>query len=263
MHADGNHQETSKGPGPLPDELDDLARRALSLVPAGGRALVGITGSPGAGKTTLAAALASRADQLARADEPARADQPAREGEPAGSDGPGAAPDDPLAVHVPMDGFHLANATLDRLGLRQRKGAVETFDGWGFVALLRRLLVETEHTVYAPGFDRAVDEGVTGAVAVPASARLVVVEGNYLLVDAQPWAQVRDVLAETWFCETPEAVRMDRLVTRHQAGGRTPDAALAWAETVDGGNAALIETTRARADLIISGTAPHMTRSTP
>lgn len=216
-------------------QVDTLARRARSLVPDGGRAVVGITGSPGAGKTTLATAVAARADELA-----------------------GGTPDAPLAVHVPMDGFHLANATLDRLGLRERKGAVDTFDGWGFVALLRRLVAETDHTVYAPGFDRTVDEGVTGAVAVPASARLVVVEGNYLLVDAQPWSQVRDVLAETWFCETPEAVRLERLVTRHEAGGRSPDAALAWAETVDGRNAAMIETTRARADLLISGTAPSL-----
>lgn len=153
-----------------------------------------------------------------------------------------------------MDGFHLANATLDRLGLRDRKGAVETFDGWGFLALLRRLLVETDHTVYAPSFERSIDEGLTGHVAVPASVRLVVVEGNYLLVDAQPWAQVRDVLAETWFCETPEAERLHRLVTRHEQGGRSTETARAWAETVDGRNALLVETTRSRADRAISGT---------
>ena len=190
----------------MPDQLDTLARRAWDLVPAGGRAVVGITGSPGAGKTTLAEAVAARVDALFGGD--------------AGDD----SADGPVAVHVPMDGFHLSNATLDRLGLRDRKGAVETFDGWGFLALLRRLLVETDHTVYAPGFDRAVDEGVTGRVAVPASARLVVVEGNYLLVDQQPWSQVAGVLAETWFCETSEAKRVGRLVTRHEAGGRSPEA---------------------------------------
>lgn len=215
----------------MPNHLDALARRAWDLVPAGGRAVLGITGSPGAGKTTLAEALTARAAAMF-----------AGEGQ------------EPVAVHVPMDGFHLSNSTLDRLGLRDRKGAAETFDGWGFLALLRRLLVETDHTVYAPGFDRAVDEGVTGQVAAPPSARLIVVEGNYLLLDRQPWSQVADVLAETWFCETPEAERVHRLVTRHEAGGRAPDAALDWATTVDGGNAALVEVTRPRADLVISGT---------
>lgn len=214
-------------------QVDELARRARGLVPANGRAVVGITGSPGAGKTTLATAVAARVDVLA-----------------------GGTAEAPVAVHVPMDGFHLSNATLDRLGLHDRKGALETFDGWGFLVLLRRLLVETDHTVYAPGFDRTLDEGVTGQVAVPASARLVVVEGNYLLVDADPWSQVPDVLAETWFCETPESVRLQRLISRHEAGGRSHEAALAWAETVDGRNAALVDATRSRADLVISGTEP-------
>ena len=217
-------------PSPRPvDDLDALARRALGLVRDGRRAILAIAGSPGAGKTTLARALVARVDALAGAG---------------------------TAAYVPMDGFHLANATLDRLGRHDRKGAIDTFDGWGVLALVRRIRAETEHAVYAPSFDRAVDEGVAGAIAVEPSARLVVVEGNYLLVDEDPWALLSAELDEAWFCATPGDERFARLVGRHTAGGRAPDAAEAWAREVDGANAALIEGTRGRADLVVAGTAP-------
>ncbi|QOD44271.1 nucleoside/nucleotide kinase family protein [Clavibacter zhangzhiyongii] len=209
-------------------DLDALARRALGLVRDGRRAILAIAGSPGAGKTTLARALVARVDALAGAG---------------------------TAAYVPMDGFHLANATLDRLGRHDRKGAIDTFDGWGVVALVRRLRAETEHAVYAPSFDRAVDEGVAGAIAVDPAARLVVVEGNYLLVDDGPWAQLAAELDEAWFCATPADDRFARLVERHTAGGRAPTAAEAWAREVDGANAVLIEGTRGRADLVVDGTA--------
>lgn len=152
-----------------------------------------------------------------------------------------------------MDGFHLANATLDRLGLRDRKGAIETFDGWGFLALLERVRHERDHTVFAPAFDRRVDEPVAGEIPIAASVRFVIVEGNYLLADAEPWRRVRDLLDETWFCDVDEPERMSRLVRRHTAFGRTPEAALAWATEVDGANALGIEASRDRADLAVSG----------
>jgi len=150
-----------------------------------------------------------------------------------------------------MDGFHLANATLDALGRRDRKGAIDTFDGWGFVSLLERIRTERDNPVYAPGFDRAVDEPIAGAVAITPATRLVVAEGNYLLVDEEPWSRIRPLLAEAWFCAAPEDERMRRLVDRHQRHGRSHEAALAWAHDVDGANALLIEPTRARADLVI------------
>ncbi|TFD71360.1 nucleoside/nucleotide kinase family protein [Cryobacterium gelidum] len=208
-------------------QLTDLAERVVALLPARGRILVGIAGSPGAGKTTLAMQVVAKVNGLLGSDD--------------------------SAVHLPMDGFHLANATLDRLGRHDRKGAIDTFDGWGFVALLRRLLTEDDHTVYAPSFDRTVDEGIAAEIAVLPSARVVMVEGNYLLADSEPWTQIDALLAESWFCETSAAERLRRLVDRHERHGRSPEAALAWAESVDGQNALLIDATRRRATITISG----------
>ena len=147
------------------------------------RRLLGITGAPGSGKSTLAAALA---DAL----------------------GSG------RAVVVPMDGFHLAQAELERLGRAGRKGAPDTFDQSGFVALLARLRQAAEPVTYAPQFRREIEEPVAGALPVPREVPLVIVEGNYLLVDDGPWAAVRDLLDECWYVEVDEAARMDRLVAR-------------------------------------------------
>ena len=152
-----------------------------------------------------------------------------------------------------MDGFHLANATLDRLGLRERKGAIETFDGWGFVALLERVRREVGDTVYAPAFERDVDEPVAGAIAIAPAVEVVVVEGNYLLSGVEPWVRVRGLLDEAWFCDTADDERVSRLVRRHVEFGRSPEAALAWATEVDGANARVIAPSRARADLVVSG----------
>lgn len=192
----------------------------------GRRVVVGITGSPGAGKTTLAVRLTQALG--------------------------------PDAVHLPMDGFHLANATLDRLGRHDRKGAPDTFDGWGFVALLRRIRDESDHTVFAPSFHREVDEPVAGEIAVGPGHRVVVVEGNYLLVPEDPWGRVRDLLDEAWFCHADGDERERRLVDRHTRHGRTVEDAVAWASEVDGRNALLVETTRARADLVVSGAIPAL-----
>ncbi|WP_431795161.1 nucleoside/nucleotide kinase family protein [Microbacterium enclense] len=210
---------------PPADAVSTLADRVGWAASGSSRFLLGIAGSPGSGKTTLAAALVAELNAL-------------RPGE---------------AVALPMDGFHLANRTLDRLGRRNRKGAIDTFDGWGFLALLQRVRAETDHTVFAPSFRREVDEGVAGEIAIDPEVRVVVVEGNYLLVDDGPWARVRDALDEAWFCETPDAIREARLIERHARHGRTVEAATAWAREVDGANAALIQTTRARADLMVSG----------
>lgn len=206
--------------------IESLAERLWRDAEGTDRFVLGIAGSPGGGKTTLAKALVKVLNRRR----------------------PGA------AVYVPMDGFHLANATLDRLGRRERKGALDTFDGWGFVALLERIRRELGNTVYAPSFQRAVDEGVAGAVAIEPTAAIVVIEGNYLLMDEAPWDRIRSQLDAAWFCSTDESERLGRLIARHTRHGRTPDAAEAWAREVDGANAARIERTATRADLVVSGT---------
>lgn len=216
-------------PSPSPADPHALAARGLRLAADGRRAIVGIVGSPGSGKTTLARAVVDAANEQA---------------------------DEPVAAYLPMDGFHLADATLEALGRRDRKGAIDTFDGWGFVALLARVLAERDHPVYAPAFDRSVGEPIAGSVAVLPGTRLIVVEGNYLLAPTDPWSRIPPLLAESWFVATPDEERMRRLVDRHTRHGRTPEAALAWARDVDGANARLIEPTAASATLIVDGGLP-------
>ena len=208
--------------------FDDLLKRAAALVRPGRRAILGITGSPGAGKTTLA-------------------EQVVRE---LNGDGP------KWVAHVPMDGFHLADAELDRLGRRDRKGAPDTFDAAGYAALLRRLRTEGDgEIVYAPGFERILEQPVAGALPVPPTARLVVTEGNYLLLETGAWARVRPQLDEVWFCEIDEGERISRLVARHEEFGKDHDTAVAWVRGTDQRNAALIATTRDRADMVVPATA--------
>jgi pantothenate kinase len=250
---------------------DELVARARRLMRPGYRAVLGWTGSPGAGKTTLATSVVERVNAAAAAEAGGREGVEvgtaggASAGGGAGGIGAGGigaggigaggvAAGGVAAVYLPMDGFHLANATLERLGRRDRKGALDTFDGWGFLALLQRLRPEADHEIYAPSFRRAVDEPIAGEIAIPAGAGLIVVEGNYLLVDTEPWGRLTELFDESWFCVTPADERNRRLVDRHTRHGRTPDAAAAWAEEVDGVNARLIEETQARADLLVSGT---------
>ena len=205
-----------------PDSLIARARRLCG----GGRRLLGLTGAPGAGKSSVAAALVAA---LA-----------------------------PEAVLVPMDGFHLAETELHRLGRRDRKGAADTFDAAGYVALLRRLREPAGGTVYAPRFDRHLEEAIAGAIPVGPDVPLVITEGNYLLTGVGEWASVRDLLDEVWYLETDEAVRLQRLTARHTAHGRRPAEAAARARGVDQRNADLIAATRSRADLIV-----HLTPTRP
>lgn len=195
------------------------AARALLERSGGRRVLLGLAGAPGAGKSTVTAALR------------------------------GALGD--LAVVVPMDGFHLAQAELERLGRADRKGAPDTFDAAGFVALLRRLRAADEPVVYAPEFRREIEEPIACALPVPADVPLVLVEGNYLLLDDPAWAGVRPLLDECWYLQPDDDLRVQRLVARHVAHGRSPEAAREWVLRSDEANARVVAASRHRADRVV------------
>ena len=171
-----------------------LDRAAELAARPGPRRILGLAGPPGAGKSALAARLARRAGRA--------------------------------AVVVPMDGFHLADAELIRLGRLGRKGAPDTFDAAGYLALLGRIRsAEPGVTVYAPAFGRRLEQPVAGSIPVRPDARLVITEGNYLLFDEPPWTMVRDLLDEVWWVNLDAAQRRRRLVARHVRWGKAPEAA--------------------------------------
>lgn len=202
-------------------DLERLLARARTLAGQGGRRLLGIAGSPGSGKSFLAAEVTEALGEL--------------------------------AVLVPMDGFHLAQAQLDALGRAERKGAIDTFDGGGFAHLLQRLRAADEPVVYAPAFRRDLEEPIAGAVAVPVGVPLVVVEGNYLLAEVGGWERVRPLLDEAWFLVPDESVRLERLIARHMTFGRDRARAEARSLGSDQVNAELIARTCERADVLVTG----------
>jgi pantothenate kinase len=209
--------------------IDLLAREAVALVGDRSRAILGIAGSPGAGKSTLVDGLVARIGAAKGAD---------------------------WVAHVPMDGFHLADAQLDRIGARGRKGAPDSFDAAGYAQLLARVKREVDDPVYVPGFDRTLEQPLAAALVVLSSARLVVTEGNYLLLDHPHWARARRAMDAVWFVASDESERIERLVARHVEFGKTPEEARAWVATTDQRNSELVAGTVGRADrVIVNGSA--------
>ena len=202
-----------------------LAERVLS---AWNRAitstfLVGICGPPAAGKSTLAAALCGEIDSAA------------------GS---------PLCQLCPMDGFHLSNQTLARLGLTRLKGRIDTFDVEGYVALLEKL-GRGERELYCPIYSRELHEVVASGIWIRADTRCIVTEGNYLLCTSGGWSRVAALLDLKVYLSADEVTTRPRLLERHRAGGMSAGEAAEKVAETDLPNARMIADTERYADLVL------------
>ncbi|HMS96882.1 MAG TPA: nucleoside triphosphate hydrolase [Tabrizicola sp.] len=180
-----------------PATLAELIARRPAIAP--GRFIAALAGPPGAGKSTLAADLVARLG--------------------------------PAAKVVPMDGFHYDDAILIARNQRHRKGAPETFDVPGFAHLLSRL--RTEDEVAIPIFDRSLELSRGSADIVGPDQRILVVEGNYLLLDAAPWTGLDRHFDLTVMIDVPEAELDRRLLARWAHFGKTPEQARAWIDGND------------------------------
>jgi pantothenate kinase len=200
-----------------------LVERAAKLLQAGGRRrILGIAGAPASGKSTLAAWLLERLSEA----------YPGR------------------AALLGMDAFHLAQRIIDRRGQALIKGAPETFDGLGYLRLLERI-TGTDETIYAPVFERAIEDSIAHAVEIAPETSLIITEGNYLLLDADPWRRVRAALDEVWYVSLQDQVRQQRLLARHLSFGHPADAAHERTFGSDQRNAELIDFHRLAPDVWI------------
>lgn len=209
----------------MPEQLSSqeaaLARIQNHLENSTERVLIGIIGKPGAGKSTLSKFLMAKL------------------------------PEEFVTV-VPMDGYHLSNKVLKDLKRADRKGAPDTFDVAGFTSLVRRIRTEQGQSIYYPIFDRAIEESIAAQGVVTSSTKVVIIEGNYLLHDDGGWEVCNDLLDESWMVDVDDDKRISRLISRHIAYGKDPEAARAWARGTDEVNAKLIERGRNRADFVVA-----------
>ena len=214
---------TTQSPPTVSAEPAELAARILAQLNGDDRFILGLTGPPGTGKSTVVTAIAEALHPH-------------------------------LVAVVPMDGFHLANTVIRGTPLQQRKGAIDTFDAAGYAHLIRRLHQRDEAVVYAPSYVRAMEEPIAASIAVPRDVQIVITEGNYLLSAEPDWAAARAAMDQVWYLDTPDHLRLQRLTNRHIDFGKTAEHAAAWASGTDENNARAIAKTRDRADLILQGT---------
>ena len=198
-----------------------LARIQNHLENSTERVLIGIIGKPGAGKSTLSKFLMAKLPKE-------------------------------FVTVVPMDGYHLSNKVLKDLKRADRKGAPDTFDVAGFISLVKRIRSEQTQNIYYPIFDRAIEESIAAQGVVTSATKVVIVEGNYLLHDDDGWEVCNDLLDESWMVDVDDDKRISRLISRHIAYGKDPEAAKAWAKGTDEVNAKLIERGRTRADFVVA-----------
>ena len=209
----------------MPEELASqaaaLARIQEHLEKATERVLIGIIGKPGAGKSTLSKFLMSKLPKE-------------------------------FVTVVPMDGYHLSNKVLKELKRADRKGAPDTFDVAGFASLLQRIRIEKTVDIYYPVFDRSIEESIAAQGVVTQETKVVIVEGNYLLHDTGGWEAIADLLDEIWFIDVDDEKRLERLIARHIAYGKSPEAAESWSRGSDEVNARTIAAGSSRAHAVIT-----------
>lgn len=207
---------------PLKDKIGRIVER--SMRDSGSRFILGIAGTPGSGKTTMAANICDDLNEAL---------------------GEG------FASYIPMDGFHLSNLQLEKQGILEDKGKPHTFDVEGFVSLLSRCKAPGQ-VVYAPGFSHTLSNPIAASICVPADCQIIVTEGNYLLFDGYGWSKVLPYLDETWFIDESNDILRSRLVSRQISKGKTAQEADAWFNIVDRGNIDMVRSTKNRADCLIT-----------